>query len=312
MLDLVGGQQRVPLQHERYDARRHGGRLRGARHDEPLGAVVKLWMGDRDRRVAPHLAQRVTARRHDVRLHEPLSGRPGRRERREPVIRRVVRRVAVGHRPHRDHIRHVAGDADRHRVRPAVAGRRHHDDARLPGTHDGLVQRVVPVVRPGRRAERQVQHPDAVGVLVGHDPVQPTDHVRVTALPVRVERLDRHQGRPGGDTAEPAATQDLAIGHDAHDVGTMAIAIRDRGPATVAVPDCVIHERHATVAVRVLQEPVVGPQAGVEHGDADPSPDGPLVVELARTDLGRVEHICRGRGAFPFLVPHTNVCTILE
>ena len=43
--------------------------------------------------------------------------------------------------------------------------------------HDGLVQRIVPVVRLRRRAEREVQHANLVLDAIGDDPVEARDDI---------------------------------------------------------------------------------------------------------------------------------------
>ena len=108
-LHRVGRQRRLVLQHQRDDARRHGRRLRRARHrEELLSRLHRVRVEIGEVAAARHRRLDVAARRDDLRLHEALVRRTRRRERRELVVGVVVRRVAVRQRADGDHVRHVA------------------------------------------------------------------------------------------------------------------------------------------------------------------------------------------------------------
>ena len=126
-LHRVRRERRVVLQHQRDDARGDGRRLRRAGHREHLldRSLHRVRVEVREVAAARHRRGDVAARRDELRLHEAFERRAGRGERRELVVVRVVRRVAVRERADGDDVRHVARHVDRHRIRAVVArGRR--------------------------------------------------------------------------------------------------------------------------------------------------------------------------------------------
>ena len=134
----------------------HGGRLRGTGHLEVVGSVVKLGMRGGDLHIDVHDAEHVPARCDDLRLDEAGMRRTGGRERGQHVVGTIAGRVAVAHRPHRDDVGHIARRADGHGIGAGIAGRCHYNYPRSPRFHDRLVQRVVPIMRLRRRAERHI------------------------------------------------------------------------------------------------------------------------------------------------------------
>ena len=139
--------------------------------------------------------------RPDVGLREAVGGVAVRRPRGDRVIGRIGGLVLV-HRADRDDERVVARSrrhVDR-AARPEVAGRRDDGHAREPEPLNGLVERVVLEARRGRARHRDVDHLDAVRVLVGENPVARRDDVALHRLAVRVRHLDAHDRSVLGDT----------------------------------------------------------------------------------------------------------------
>ncbi len=302
-LDLVRRQPGARLQHQGDDAGDHRGGLRGSRHDEIGAAVVKLGVFFGDLREAGHQRQHVAAGRHQLGLDEALDGGSGRRERGQQVVAPLVGRVVVAHRPDRDDVGHVPRHAHGHRPRTAVAGG--DDDAQpgRPGPHHRLVQRIVPVVGARRGAERQVEHADAVRLLVGHHPVEPADDVGVGALAVGVEGLDRDQVGVGGDAVIGAVVRARAAEDHALHVGAVAALVvaddADADPLAAAISpgddlvrDRVVLGEEAPGAVGVLVERDVRHRPGIDDGDADAPAGDALLMQPRGFGEGRV--VCRG------------------
>ena len=60
----------------------------------------------------------------------------------------------------------------------------------MPDGHHRLIQRVIPVVRARRGAEREVEHANNIGVFVGDHPINGPDYIRIGARAVRVHSMD--------------------------------------------------------------------------------------------------------------------------
>ena len=129
---------------------------------------------------------------NQVRFHEAFRSGAGRGEWWDIVVGPTGRRVGVGQGANGDDVGIVRRHADGHRIRAAVAGRHHHDQAGLPGAHHGLVERIIPVVGLRRGAQRQVDHPDVVFALVIQCPLDAGDDVRVAPTAVLVEHVHRN------------------------------------------------------------------------------------------------------------------------
>ena len=285
----------MSLEHQRGHPGDHRRRLRRARHVEVVRAVVVLGVLGGDRRRPLHHALDVPARRDQVGLDERLGGRPRGRELRQPVVGQVGGGVVVGHRADRDHVGQIAGNPDGHRPRPTVAGRGDHHDPRLPGGHHRLVERVVPVAAAWRCGERGVEHPDAVGVAVGHQPVDAADDVGVGALAVVVEGLDRHQIGAGCEAVVGALRCAGARHRDAGDVRAVAEHIGRHRVLAAQLPGVIGHRvvvgEQAKTRARVVVEAPIGvvPDAAVQDRDRDPGAVDALGVKLIGSEVGRVE-----------------------
>ena len=189
-LDVVGKEPRLRLQQQCHRPADYRGRLRCTRHREVRITVVIVRMFARELAICAHQSAHVATRSDKVRLDECLVGRACGRERGQPVVGPVQRRNAVGHCTDGNHVGQVAGHTYGHWCRPVIAGRCHYDDAVLPGSHNCLVQRIIPVIRLRRRAEREVEHADAVCILVFQNPVQPTNDIQVSSLALRIKGFD--------------------------------------------------------------------------------------------------------------------------
>ena len=145
------------------------------------------------------------------------------------IIAGVGRRVVVGHGADGDDVGHVAGHADGHRIGAGVAGSGDDDDAGLPGTHDGLVERIVPVIGLRRAAERKVEHADVVRVFVGDNPVDAANDIQIAAGAVGVKRFDGHQVGVGGDAVVGTGvpTSGATAYNDAGHMGSVTTFIVD-------------------------------------------------------------------------------------
>ncbi len=142
----------------------------------------------------------MSAGRDHLGFHETLERRTRRRERRQTIVGRVIGRVVVRQRTGGDDVRHVAGHVDRHRVGAFIPRRRDHHDPGAPGGHDGLVDRIVPVIGLRLRAEREIQDADVVSRAVRENPVQARDHIGVAAASLAVERPHDDQIGPRSNT----------------------------------------------------------------------------------------------------------------
>ena len=163
------------------------------------------------------VAGQVRARCDQLGLDERLEGRARSGPAGQHVVVGVVRAVVVRDRPDRDDVGQVARYADGHGVGPVVAGRGHDHDPGTPGCHDGLVQRIVPVVGLRIGGEREVQYADVEFFLVGHDEIERPDHVQVSAAAVCAEGLDRDHARSRRDP-DVVALVGVAVDRDAGQV----------------------------------------------------------------------------------------------
>ena len=292
-LHHIGGQPRIRLQHERHRGAHHCRRLGGARHDVEVvdGQRERGVQSCEQRRLRIHDADDVSARRQNVRLHEPLERRPRGREGSQPPAERVARRVVVGHRADRDDVGSVAGHADRLRCGSRVARRGYDHYAGLPQLHHRLVDGVVPVERLRLRGERQVQHANVVGGPVGEDPVEPVEHGRVGRAAVGVERFHRDQPHARRDPEGLPVHRADRIGDDGGHVRAVAAAVLE-GAAVGAVDD----EAHV-VALSVLDPG--RREAAIEHRYRDSGAVEPLSREAVDTDLCAGILVGNGPGVGP-------------
>ena len=310
-LHLVGSQSRLRLEEEGHRARGHGrGHRRAGQREQRATVVVgpEDPVGERGidvGKVVRHRRQDVAARRHDLGFDEAFEGRAVRRERCQPVVGRVVRRVVIGHGADRDDVGHVARYVDRLRARAAVAGGHDDDDTGLPRAHDRLGEGVVPVIGLRGGTERQVGDTDAVGVLVGDNPVESQDHLRVAAAAVGVERAQGNDICARRNAVVLAGCVARRGGGDRGDVGAVSVAVDG-----IALIRQRAHVRQVDRGNPAVAPVVVGerrtcrcdPQAGVDHGDGHALAGDAGGVQGVGTDLGgrrrrrkqRVErHRCR-------------------
>ncbi len=217
-LDLVGGQGGILFKDQGDQAADHGGRLRAAGHDKVIRFDPEVAVAPGQDGLARDLAQQVTARGDQLGLDETLHGWPGGGERSQEVVIQGRGGVVIGQGADRNHIRNVARHADRHGRGTTVAGRGHHHDAGLPGTHHCLVERVIPVVGMRLAAERQVEHPDLVQLAVGDHPIDGADDIQVGACALGVEGLDGYQVGVGRHTIVAAGWIGLGAQHQAGDM----------------------------------------------------------------------------------------------
>ncbi len=290
--DVVGGEAGVGLQQQRRHPRNHRRRLRGAGHGEVDPAVVELGVFAGNATAVGHQGHHVSAGGDHFRLDQTLGGGADRGERGQPVVGWVSRRVIVGHRAHGDDVGDVAGYADGHGGGTGIAGRGHHHDPGLPRGHHRLIQRVVPVVRLGRGAEGQVEHSDAVGGLVGHQPVEAADHVGVAPLALLVEGPHHHQVGVG---RHPTVLTRLpgygAVHSDAGDVGAMPAAVGVLPLVERGVGQRVILRQDAGFLPGVLRQGFLIEEAGVEHRQGHVRAGDALRVQPIRADQGHVAGI---------------------
>ena len=270
-LHVVRCQAGVGLQHQRHHPAGHRRRLGGARHLVVVfvpGVEIRVVLGQRG--VVVHQAQHVGARRQRIRLDKALHRRSHRRPFGQEIVCQVIGRIVVRHCPHGDDVGHVARRADGHGVRPAIAGRGHDHDTRLPGLHHRLVHRVFPVEGLRWCTEGQVQHADIQFVLVRHRPVDAPDNVGVGAGAGRIKSLDRHQLRVGRDPVVLVVLGLAAVGDHAGDVRTVSVVVGVRDRVLYLVQDGVVLSQDPPLSAGILQQRRVGPEAGVQycHGHA--------------------------------------------
>ena len=107
---------------------------------------------------------------------------------------------------------------------PVIARRRHHQHPRPRRPLDRLAQRIVPERLQHRRAERQVDDPDVVLLLVVDRPVDRLDHVAHRPGPIVAERPQVDEIRAVGDAARARCARRLAR-DDRRDVRPVAVAV---------------------------------------------------------------------------------------
>ena len=272
VLDLVGGQLRVFCQHQGHHARD----LRGA-HGRTAHLVIVLvqlvaGMVLGQPGLVRHQAQHAGARGDQIGLDKGFIGRTRRREGRDRIFRPVARRIAIAHRANSDHIGHVARHADAHRVGAVVARGDDDHDPGLPGTHHGLVERIVPVPGADRGAERKVHNPDVVLILVRDGPANSGDDVGIAAHARLVQHLHGDDPGVGGHAVVAAVAIVLGVaGHRSDDgavpvlVVVAVLFVLDRVPAV---------DKAVLLALDVLFELFVLFGAAVHHDDAYPAAGG--------------------------------------
>ncbi|CAA9334656.1 MAG: hypothetical protein AVDCRST_MAG16-1477 [uncultured Frankineae bacterium] len=282
-LDLVGGQTRARGEQERHGARGDGRRLRRAGAPDVARRHQRLGVGGLDGRAGRAEGDHRAAGRHQVRLGQTRGGGAAR----GPAGHVVVGGVGVAlvvERSDGDDQRVVARLGDRAGRGAAVAGGDDHDDALGPQALHGVVDRVD---RRGLRrgdAPRQVQHADAVLLLVGGDPVHRLQDRRDVDDTVAPGDLDGDDVGSGGDTGVRTAG---AGGGGGAVPGDQA---RHDGPVAVGVDQArlareVRSVHQASLEVRQRRH------AGVEDGDADA-----LAVVAARPARHGLHRLGEGRG----------------
>ena len=193
--------------------------------------------------------------------------RPLRAPRRHLVVARIQRALRP-QRPHRDRIRRNP----RRRHAPihqlavlgltVVARRRHHHQPRTHRPLHRLADRIVPVTLRRRRAQRQVQYPDAERLPVLDREVDGLDHVARPAAAVRVQHLQVDQVRRRRHPALRALHRRLEAPRrdDARDVRAVAVEV-GAGPVGVGEVDI---RHHAVLERRVVRDAAVDNR----HADA--------------------------------------------
>ena len=168
----------------------------------------------------------AVAGRHQVGLGDEVEGRrPARGVGRDLVVF-DVRSARVVRRADGDHLGRVAraGDGDV-AVTAAVARGADHHDAGVPQLLDRLHQGIDAGGLVHRVPQGDVDHADAVLVLVIEDPLQPGQHIGSHPAADAVQDAHRDQARFRRDTRHAAAGVAAAADHDAGHVGAMAVGI---------------------------------------------------------------------------------------
>ena len=230
----------------------------------------------------------MTAWRDHFGLDKALDRGAGRGEFCQIIVSHISRRVIVGEGAHGDHVGHVPRNFDRHRIGASVARRRHHDDPRLPRAHHGLVEWVVPVEGLRFGAEREVEHSDVVGILVGHRPIYAADDVGVAATTVSAEGLDGNQVRVRGDAVVLSTLCAAGAEDDACDVRAVPVLV---GDVPQLVEGGVVLCQHPLLAVGLFGQRLVGPQAAIQHRDGHTGAIQTYLVDDVRADFTTIVRI---------------------
>ena len=181
----------------------------------------------------------------------------------------------------RDHVgvdpRRVDGAA----ARPAVAGRRDHDQAAPPGELGRGRQRVEPVRARRRRAEREVDDTDVQLSPVGDHPLDPPHDRGDAAVAVPVQHPHVDQPRLGRDADELAGRARAVASQDSGHVRAVAARIR--------APGCRAGEvgRRDDPTGR-LDQVRVERDTGVEHRHGHAAPGQSIAPGRVGADLERV------------------------
>ena len=173
----------------------------------------------------PHRDDPV-ARGQQVGLDDVVSGAGSTgRVARNLVAERIVG-VPVGDRADRDDLAGVARAGDRAvAILAGVPGRSNDNDPGVPEGLDRHHQRVIDHGFGDRLAERHVDHPDAIGVLVQQNPVEAGYDVGDEAFAFIVQYLDGDDRCPGCDARVLPVGSRAVPGDDACDVRPMTVAV---------------------------------------------------------------------------------------
>ena len=297
VLDLIGVERPVGVEEQSGGSGHDAGRERGARALQVAGGDLGRGVGEIDRRLGRAGRHHVGARCHQVGLGEPVGGgRADGRERGDGVVPPGCGRVVVGG-ADRDHQGVVGRLGDRPRGGAVVAGGHHDDDAGVPHPLHGEVERVDLVALGGVGAEGQVQHPDAVGVLEGHHPLEGGEHLDNIGEPVAPGDLHRHDPGAGRLALHRPVEAGAVAGDQAGDEGAVAVVV------------LVVLLGGEVLRVHDLAGQVPGGvDPGVDHRDVDA-----LAGEAVAPGLGRLRHVRVDGAGHPALLavealhPHGGV-----
>ncbi len=219
LLDLVGGQLRMLVEHQCHTTGHHR-RCLTATGTQEVGAVHgRLGIVEIGIRTGGPQAEDRTTRRHQV--HEPLRRSTVRERRHTRNLGCVVLR-----RSHRDHERVIGRVPQRSRV-AVVPGRRHHHDAGIPRLLHHVRQRI-PIIRLHTvGAVRQSDHPNVHPVVVAmlYHPVDRRDHLGHVHRTLRIRNLDVHQPGTRRHTLEVRIGV-VTTGDDPRQMGAMTKRIQ--------------------------------------------------------------------------------------
>ena len=301
VLDPVGSQRRVVLQDQSNDSAHHRCGLRSPRHDEVELIVVELHVLLGNQAIPVHQTEHVATRSHDIRLDEAFIRRTCGGERCQVVVVGILGADCVRHRTNGDHVRNIARHADGHRVGPGVAGRGDDDDTGLPSRHHRLIQRIVPVMRSRRGAEREVENTNAVRVHVVDHELDAANDVEIAPSAFSVERSHPNEAYVRRDAVVTVGRKSgcghlSAAGDHAGDVAAVAIRVSEALATDHFVPDGVVAPQDSVLSLgRLRQEPVaepsLHPQTGVDDSNRYTRSGDAFSMQLLSLHYGRIERV---------------------
>ena len=227
-----------------------------------MRANHEAWVVERKTAVRCQRGNDPPAGRDDVRLGEAVLGHTIAGEARQRIVGRRGCALVVG-RPNRDHIRIVRRRIER-AVGPAVASRHDHDEAFQPGILNGGIDRTCAVALLHRRLQREIEHADAIGVLIDDRPengVHDGGGRRAAGAVVDPE-VDDAGLRCHADVLSQACR--AIPGDDPGDRGAVAVRVIRAGDVRIEV----MVREDAIPQVRVWRD------ATVDDGDPDPLSGG--------------------------------------
>src|SRR5207247_4681733 len=137
----------------------------------------------------------------------------------------------------------------------------YHHDAGVPRPLDGEVKGVGQVTLRGVGSEREVEDPDAVGVLEGHDPLEGGKQTHQVGAPVGAGDLDRDEAGAWRDALHAAGGGGALPGDQPSDERSVAVGV-----------DVVLFRREVLGVEDLPGEVAGGVDAGVDDGNVDPLP----------------------------------------
>ena len=142
----------------------------------------------------------MPARCRHFRLCKTFKGWADGRKGGDIIIALIVHGIAIGYSTDRNHIGHIAGRTDRHRIRTGITRRHDNRNPRIPSCHDGLINGVLPVVRDRITLKGQGQNLDIKTLAMLNHIGNRADNIQVGAFTFIVKGFHHNQINVRRDT----------------------------------------------------------------------------------------------------------------